>query len=518
MSVVMTEREIQLRLKLKNNFPHYAYKCLMIRTKPGEILPFALNKPQLYLHSKIEEQRKKTGRVRVIILKGRQQGISTYVGGRFYHIVSHRTGYRAFILTHEQRATDNLFEMVKRYHTYCPLFVRPIEGANSSKELNFLSPESGYKVGTAGSKGIGRSNTIQLFHGSEVGLWENGIQHLDGIMQAIPRIANTEVILESTAQGKGNIFYNLWDEANRGENEFLPVFIPWYWSDEYREPLPVGLKVGDPGYFALTDEEHEYKKLYNLDNEQMHWRRITTNSSQLKELGFKQEYPSTAEEAFIVTGGNCIISSLSVEKARKCTVGASGVKFIGVDPAGGDPENMGSHRDRTSIIIRQGRVAYGLQSYQNKDTMQTVGILINLIKTEQPDFICIDVTGLGVGIIDRLRELGHGQIVKAVNFGGVALQEDRYANKRAEIWSLMGDWLKEVPVSIPDSDSLHSDLCAPFYDADSLGRVTLESKDRMRARGVRSPDEGDALALTFAFPALRNNANIGNIYNPNIRI
>lgn len=506
----MIEKELQIRLKLKNDFPHYAYKCLKIRSKPGEIVNFALNKAQLYLHSKLQDQKQTTGKVRAIVLKGRQQGISTYVGGRFYHIVSHRTGYRAFILTHMQSATDNLFEMIKRFHAYCPVVVRPIEGANSSKEFNFISPESGYKVGTAGSKGIGRSSTIQIFHGSEVGLWENGSDHMDGIMQSIPRSPGTEIILESTAQGKGNIFYNLWKESIEGSSEFMPVFIPWFWSDEYREPVPED--------FIMTEEETEYQRLYNLDREQIHWRRITTNSSALKELGFKQEYPSNPEEAFIVTGGNCIISSISVENARRCKASASGVKFIGVDPAGGDPENMGTNRDRTSIIIRQGRVAYGLQSYQNKDTMQTVGIIVNLIKTENPDFICVDVGGLGVGIIDRLRELGYGKIIKSVNFGGVALQEDRYANKRAEIWSLMSDWLKESPVSIPDSDSLHSDLCAPFYDADSLGRVTLERKERMKARGVRSPDEGDALALTFAFPALRNHVNIGNLYNPNIRI
>jgi len=506
----MTEKELEIRLKLKRDFPHFAYKCLKVRAKSGSIVNFALNKAQIYLHEQLEKQKKETGKVRAIVLKGRQQGISTYVAGRFYHIVSHRTGYRAFILTHMQGATDNLFEMVKRYHNYCPVVVRPIEGANSSKEFNFISPESGYKVGTAGSKGIGRSSTIQIFHGSEVALWENGADHLDGIMQSIPRTPGSEIILESTAQGKGNVFHNLWKEAIDGMNDFMPVFIPWFWQPEYRE-------IVRPD-FVLTEEDTEYMRLYDLDKEQMQWRRITTNGSALKELGFKQEYPSNAEEAFIVSGGNCIISSVSVELARKATTNRSGVKFIGVDPAGGDPENMGANRDRTSIIVRQGRVAYGLQSYKNKDTMQTVGILVNLIAAENPDFVCVDVGGLGVGIIDRLRELGYGKIVKSINFGGKALMEDRYANKRAEIWSLMADWLKDVPVSIPDSDSLHSDLCAPFYDADSLGRVTLERKERMKARGVQSPDEGDALALTFAFPALKNNVNIGKLLNPNIRI
>jgi hypothetical protein len=500
----MTEKELQVRLRLKNDLPHFAYKCLQIRTKPGEVVNLAFNTAQLYLHSQIEEQRKKTGRVRVIVLKGRQQGVSTYVSSRFYHIVSHRTGHRAFILTHQQPATDNLFAMVKRYHTYCPVVVRPIDDRNNTKELNFISPEaSGYKVGTAGSKGIGRSDTIQLFHGSEVAFWENASDHLDGIMQAVPRMDKTEIIFESTANGKGNVFYNLWKEAIDGKNEFLPVFIPWFWTPEYVAPVPED--------FILSDEEEELRQVYNLSKEQLSWRRIAVNSSQLKELGFKQEYPCNAEEAFIVTGGDAYISSIMVQKARKCQAKAVGIKFIGVDPARGGA-------DRTSIIFRQGRVAYGLRSYHVDDTMLIVGDIVQMIKTHNPDYVCIDVIGIGSGIVDRLRELGYGEMIRAINAAHTALNHDRYANKRAEMWGVMAEWLQDEPVSIPDSDSLHSDLCAPFYKWDSKGRLLLEKKEDMKRRRVKSPDEADALALTFAFPSSRNNANIGNIFTPNISI
>ena len=143
---------------------------------------------------------------------------------------------------------------------------------------------------------------------------------------------------------------------------------------------------------------------------------------------------------------------------------------------------------------------------------------MKIIKEEDPDFVCVDVGGLGAGVVDRLRELGYGQIIKAINAGEKALDADRFYNKRAEMWGIMSDWLQEEPVSIPDVDSLHSDLCAPFYSYDSLQRLKIEKKEDMKSRGVRSPDEGDALALTFAFPAVKNNANIGNIFNPNIRI
>lgn len=507
---LMTEKELQIRLKLRNNFPHYAYKCLKIRAKKGAVINFALNRAQLFLHEKLEAQKKRTGKVRAVILKGRQLGISTQLIGRSYHRVSHFSGVRAFLLTHQQAATDNLFEIVKRFHAHCPIVVRPIEGANSAKELNFISPESGYKVGTAGSKGLGRGGTVQLFHGSEVAFWENGAEHIDGILQSVPREDNTEIILESTANGKGNMFHTLWREAIAGVNEFEPIFIPWFWADEYRIPFDTE--------FALTDEEHEYKLLYGLDNEQVNFRRITTNNSQLKELGFQQEYPSNAEEAFITTGDS-FITGRSVEKARKCQgITRSGLKFLGVDPAG-----MGA--DRTSLILRQGRVAYGLQSYMHYDTMEIVGLILKVIREENPDFICVDTIGLGVGVGDRLRELGYGNKVKFINSAQskTLLYPDRYANKRAEMWGMMKEWLEDEPVSIPDKDSLAADLCSLSYKPDSLNRIKLPGQlDRLQLQSKKeltdSPDEADALALTFAFPAIRNNANIGNVFTPNIRI
>lgn len=502
----MNEKELQIRLKLRNDFPHYAYKCLKIRKKNGELVPFALNKAQLYFLAKIEEEKKKKGMVRVILVKGRQMGLSTQIEGMFYHIVTHKSGTKAFILTHQQDATDTIFEIVKTFHENCPIIIRPIVDGDSAKKLNFISPAgSGYKVGTARSKGLGRGGTVQLFHGSEVAFWEKGEKHLDGILQSVPREKNTQIILESTANGKGNMFHTFWEEANAGINEFTPIFIPWYWEPKYREPLPLDED------FILTDEESEYARIYDLDKEQINFRRITTNNSQLKELGFQQEYPACAEEAFI-TSGQSFITGRSVEKARKCqSVVASGLKYIGVDPAG-----AGENADRTSIIIRQGRKAYGLKSYQYHDTMEIVGLIVRLIKEEKPDFVCVDTIGIGVGVGDRLKELGYGSMIRFINSAETKsmFHPDRYNNKRAEMWGLMKEWFESEPVSIPDENSLAADLASLSAKPDSLNRVKLQSKKEI----TLSPDEADALALTFAFPAVTNHANIGNLLNPNIRI
>jgi hypothetical protein len=145
------DRERAVRQRLKADFPHYAAKCLKIIPKDGAIAPLVLNTAQRYLHGRIEAQLARTGRVRAIILKGRQQGCSTYVEARFYWRLSHAFGAHAYILTHEDAATRNLFDMAKRYHQHCPVLVKPSIRASNEKALIFDHLDSGYHVGTAGS-------------------------------------------------------------------------------------------------------------------------------------------------------------------------------------------------------------------------------------------------------------------------------------------------------------------------------------------------------------------------------
>lgn len=199
----MDAEEREIRQRLKDSFTHYAPRCLKIRTKSGAIQPLNLNAAQQYVHERLEAQLRETGKVRALILKARQQGFSTYIAGRFYHRVTHGTGLQCFILTHEQEATNNLFGMVDRYHQNNNPLVKPSTGAANAKELYFDKLDSGYGVGTAGAKAVGRSKTVQLFHGSEVAFWPNAPTHFAGVVQAIPDLPGTEVILESTANGVG---------------------------------------------------------------------------------------------------------------------------------------------------------------------------------------------------------------------------------------------------------------------------------------------------------------------------
>jgi len=485
----MDEKEKQIRRRLRDDFPHYARKCLKIRTKSQSIIPFEFNRAQQYVHDQIEKQKLLTGKVRALILKGRQQGISTYVGGRYYHKTTHGFGIQTFILTHALDATNNLFRMSQRFHDNCPTIVRPDATTSNSKELIFGGLDSGYKIGTAENKAVGRSSTIQNFHGSEVAFWSNASDHAKGILQAVPSEPGTEVIFESTANGVGNYFHQQWQLAESELSDFIAIFVPWFWQDEYQRNIPDD--------FKLEDKEIKLQDLYGLNLHQLAWRRYKIIELSVGgddgELGFMQEYPNSSVEAFTTSGEDSFIKPDFVAQARKCKAEGLGALIIGADIA-----RFGD--DRTAICWRRGRRIEKIISHSKKDTMEVAGILHLIIEKDSPKKVCIDVGGLGAGVYDRLKELGHDDVVVAINGGESPFNKNRYLNKRAEMWGEFKEWLADKPVQIPNLDSLHADICGTHYKVDSKGRIVLERKEDMKKRGIRSPDEADCCTLTFALP------------------
>jgi hypothetical protein len=486
------------RQRLLTDLEFYGRNCLKIRTKLAKVEPFVMNKAQRYIHERLEEQRATTGKVRALILKGRQQGCSTYVGARFYHRTTWSHGLRTFILTHEDQATQNLFDMVNRYHEHCPEFVRPATGASNAKELFFSQLDSGYKIGTAGTKGVGRSSTIQLFHGSEVAFWPHADTHAAGVLQAVPDVPGTEVILESTANGVGNFFHQKWRDAEKGEGDFIAIFVPWHWQEEYRKAVPDG--------FVMTQEERDYADANELDDEQIEWRRNKLSALNDPIL-FKQEYPANAAEAFQMSGHDSFIKPEAVVKARKAACDGIGPLVIGADPA-----RFGN--DRFSLAWRQGRKVKKVESKGKIDVVAGANWIKQVIDSDKPDRVFIDVGGVGAGVYDILKNWGvpYSDVVVPIDFAGSPQQPDIILpsgekrpgpyNRRAEIWMRSRDWLDEPGgADIPDEDSLQADACGPSYHYNSNSYLLIESKEHMReVRKVRSPDEWDAVALTFAEP------------------
>lgn len=496
--------QIEILRRLKDDFPHYAKTCLKIKTKTGAIVPLQLNKAQLYAHERMEQQKRETGKVRALILKARQQGFSTYVGARFYHSSSLAHGVSVFILTHEQAATDNLFGMVVRYHEHSPL--KPHTGAANAKELLFDRLDSGYSVATAGQKAVGRSKTVQRFHGSEVAFWPNASEHFAGVMQAIPDLPGTEVVLESTANGVTGEFYERWQQAEAGVGDYIAIFSPWFWEVGYTRTPPEGFSLRHEKMEGEDISEAEYAELHGLSMAQMCWRRAKI--AELKDpMLFMQEYPATAEEAFQATGHDSFIKSGLVLKARKNSIeDPMGPLIVGVDPA-----RFGD--DLFAIVWRKGRKILKKETIAKIDIVGGANRVKQIIDTDNPAKVFIDAGGLGVGIVDLVKSYGakYDDCVTGVNFGGeplepVVLMDDGTKspgpkNRRAEMWMKSKEWLEDpLGVDIPDDNIFQADAVGPSYKYDSAQRLQLESKEQMRKRGARSPDVWDAVALTFAEP------------------
>ena len=296
-------KEAQKRKKLaeyEENFELFSKEQIKILTKDSSkgFVPFEFNEAQKIVNKKIDEQLKETGRVRAIILKGRQMGLSTFTTARVFWKSYFNAYNKSVVMAHDSATSDALFSMSRNTIANMPEEFRPTFKKSNAKEIMFEHNDSGYRLYTAGSPEAGRGTTPTIAHLSEVAFWTHDEKILAGLFQGISEADGTEVILESTANGVGNEFHRLWKGAVNGENDYLPIFVPWFLMPEYRRT------VLDPEEFqkTLTEDEVSIQEKYGLDLEQLYWRRLKVAEGGLSK--FRQEYPLTPEEAFQVSGAN----------------------------------------------------------------------------------------------------------------------------------------------------------------------------------------------------------------------
>ena len=289
----------------------YIESCLKIKTKSGTVVPFRLNDAQRKLYAVAKRQQDAGKPVRLIILKARQLGFSTLTEGLIFHACATRKNVNALIVAHREDATANLFRMSKLFYDELPAPVKPMLRASNAQELVFENPSklrserearpglrSRIRCATAGGRGIGRSDTLQCVHLSEYAFWPDGADGkastLAGILQAVPSLPGTMVVIESTANGFED-FKERWDAAVAGENDFEPVFFAWFENPDYSMPVVLGTE--------WTPEERDLKAAYQLTDEQLQWRRwcIANNCGGSLDM-FRQEYPASPGEAFLHSG------------------------------------------------------------------------------------------------------------------------------------------------------------------------------------------------------------------------
>lgn len=317
------------------NTKQYIEKYIKIRDKAGKIIDLKINQGQQKLYDAIKEQHNQGKPIRIIVLKARQIGFSTLTESIIFKNTATKFNVNAGIITHKEEATTNLFNMSKRMYDNLPDNMKPSLKRSNAKELIFDNDQgtglkSKIKCMTAGSSGVGRSDTFNYLHISELAFWGNNAKETTiGLFQAVPNLPNTMIVIESTANGF-EYFKELWDMAVKGESDFIPVFVGWNELTDYQMPY-----TG----FELTEEEKELQRIYNLSLEQLQWRRwCINNNCGGDEQQFKQEYPINPQEAFI-SSGNCIFDKQIVinrvqELPKPLKIGYFEYKYDDTMPAG----------------------------------------------------------------------------------------------------------------------------------------------------------------------------------------
>lgn len=213
----------------------------------------------------------------------------------------------------------------------------------------------------------------------------------------------------------------------------------------------------------------------------------------------KKENPEDYEHIWLgapaSAGSHKLISYKAVREAATAPLNSSSSPLI----IGLDVARFGD--DKTVFCLRRGRFCSEFISFSGLDNVAVANQATHYIRDLKPARVFVDAGGVGGGVVDILHDRGFKKIVRAVMFGAKALNDDRYHNRRAEMWDELRQWLNaDTSVKIPDNENLCAELCAVNKKYDSRGRLQLEEKDEVKKRLGRSPDMADALALTFAEP------------------
>lgn len=494
-----------LRAKLRD-FNYYRERFLHVRPRAGgERVPFILNSAQRVLHDRIETERRVFGMVRALIPKARRMGVSTYIGGRYFHQTATMFGRRAQIVAHRSDSATNLHREVKEFSNGLPNALRPSIGATNARELIFDKLQSLYKVASADGGDIGRSDDFHNLHLSEAAFFDNTEDLSSGLLQTVQNLPGTEIAMESTGNGQSGMFYSMCEEAARQGNKGLwrVHFLPWSVMPEYRTEVPFAWKA--------PKEFEDYAKMHGLDREQLYWfwaqnyTIASMNGGQPESIHrlTRQEYPAVYSECFMADSTLDFFKASEVAAAmiRKPNPSAGALKLLCVDPAG-------DGQDKHYVCDRQGS-AIGAKVWgelPSKDANVACDWLKKTFERFSMDAVLVDATGgygrdLIAGLRLRMKYVGPEKIV-AVVFSHGALNDTLYGNRRAELHDKLERWL-HGDVSMPNDKLAQEEAAAYKWGVggcrrDEKSRLFMTPKEVIRKNIGRSPDRWDCCAISMA--------------------
>ena len=491
----------------KNDFELFAKEQIRIITKNASqgFVPFEFNAAQVSINKKLEAQREKTGKVRAIVLKARQQGISTYCAARVFWKTFFTPHTRSVVMAHDSATSDALFNMSR--NIIDNMENPPTLQKSNAKEILFEHNKSGYRLYTAGAKEAGRGTTPTIAHLSEVAFWQFDEQILAGLFQGISQENETEVILESTANGASGEFYRLFQGAMKGENEYVPIFLPWYITPEYRRKAPEG--------FECTVEEFDLMDKYDLDDDQLYWRRLKIGESGEKK--FIQEYPASAEEAFLVTGNTVfdqtILQEIEVSAPNYSRAYDNETNYFEDSREGhlsmwnapsfedkfiiGADVSLGVGQDySTAVVLNKEREVCALFRDNYVDPSVFGDILFYLGRYFNNALLAVESNSLGIATLNRLKQMNYVNLYYQTKAASLLNDEGAKPGFRTTI-STKPMIIGNLKRAIEEHDiGLHSDVILSELR-------TYVSADNGSTNALAGNYDDTVMALAIAFEAYR---------------
>ena len=295
--------------------------------REGGKLSFVPNRAQMRLYGLMEAQRLRGYPIRIIVLKSRRQGITTAVQAYFFANAQNIPHTNCFVCAHDTESSQDIFGMNTMFERELPDEERKMKRRSSRREIVWEQPHwSKYQVQTAGNANIKRGATIHYLHCSEFAFYRNVEKVTASLFTTVPSSANTAIVIESTANGVGNDFYERWNNAVKQYKDtggsldgFVPIFFGWLEDADNILPIPKKYEWG-----VIAEEERKLLEL-GAKPEQLYWRRWKIASDYNGDTEkFKQEYPATPKEAFLHSGRPAIPRVITehhtttVEEPRRC--------------------------------------------------------------------------------------------------------------------------------------------------------------------------------------------------------
>ena len=293
--------EEQLADALVSDFPLFCEAFIKIIDKRGNVVPFKLNKHQMTLWQAIKEDMKNDAPIRIIILKCRQLGFSTMMQAFLFWRALTKPGSGGLVIAHKDDASSELFGKIELMYRELPeAFYNELNAikdtSKKGKKLAWAGKlNTKLYVDTAGNLTVGRSQTYQGCHLSEVAFYDYPEEIMYGMLQSLPKDSFSIAVVESTANGAGTYFHVLWERSQTPGSSWKGLFFSWKDEPSY--------KMKPPSDFKLTPAERKIKTKWKLTDDQIYWRRVVIDDEcNGDEDKFRQEYPIEPKEAFIVSG------------------------------------------------------------------------------------------------------------------------------------------------------------------------------------------------------------------------